>query len=140
MSDTLWQEWFADDRKARAARLDGEALASPMQASSTEVELAEKLADMLGYEHDLTKHIRWLLEKCGGDHEGLRAVLTAKAHDHDWLTWVWDNDVGIYPVRAMLEEAYHHREAQESKQRFENTTAGRRAKYAGGKYEGLIQV
>jgi len=142
----LWAAYFEEpDREVRADLLaqfdqaDAAAVADPMESSSAEVELAKLLQNMLGYDHDLTKHARWLLEKCGGDYRGLRATLTAKAMDHDWLAWVWDNDVRIWAVRSMLVEAYEHREAREDKQRREATPEYRREKYAGGKYRDLIQ-
>jgi len=142
----LWADYFEEpDREVRADLLaqfdqaDAAAVADPMKASSAEVELAKLLQDMLGYDHDLTKHARWLLEQCGGDYRGLRATLTAKGQDSNWLDWSWNAKGGIWAVRSVLKEAYHHEAAREAERQRVSTTEGRRSKYIGTKYADQIR-
>lgn len=129
MTDDFEQHFGPGTREERAARLDGEAVADPTKHSSAEVELAKLLADTLGYGYSLVKHTRWLLTECGGDYDGLRKTIVAMGHDAGWLSWVYDNSVGIWPVRAMIVEKYKHDAAREKKRRFVDSTEGRRARY-----------
>ena len=141
--ESLWQELFADDRETRAAKLDGEALADPTKPCSMTVELARFMAIMLEYDYgvyrpELLRTVRWLIEKCAGDVGGLRAVLEAKARDARWLAWATGEDVSIYAVRRMLADAYARRLKQGRERQFANTTEGRRARYASGRYAEFI--
>jgi len=127
------------NREERAARLDGEATADPTKASSAEHDLASKLQDIMRCEYDVSRHVRWLLEQCGGDVDGLASLLVAKANDFGFLSWVWDNEANIYQVRAMLKADYDVQQGRQQRQEKISTAEYRHEKYAGGKYAAFIQ-
>ena len=126
--------WNVFGPKATTAIADNAAIADPSQESSADKRIAGTLAIMLEYDlqvygKELRKTAKWLLERVGGDEDGLLDVLEAKGEDVRWLQWVIQNDVNIYAVRKQLLDAYARRGVVEQKREFANTTAGRKSKY-----------
>lgn len=153
MTEDLFDQYFGGTReeralgltgKDRAARMDGEAVADPTKPGSEVEELARFMAVMLEYDWEvyqaeLLRAVRWLLQKSGVGVDSLRATLEAKARDANWLAWAVREDVNVYAVRRMLLDAHARRVHIERKRRHRASPAGRRERYAGGKYAAYIE-
>ena len=135
MSETMdeFERYFGpgtrEERAARAARLDGEAMADNAKFSNAETELAELLTDVLGHQPAAPgQHARWLLHKCLGDYRGLRKLITARRIGGE-LEWVQLKRKNAYSLRSWLAEEYVKEQQGEEKRRRANTSEGRRARY-----------
>jgi len=112
--------WNALEPAVVALQADKTAMADPHAFSAAAKRVAETLAIMLEYDQtvygsQLRKAAKWLLEKCGGDLEGLLETLDEKGKDRQWLQWVIGNDVSIYASRLQILDAYARRQVQRGK-------------------------
>lgn len=116
-------------REQRAARLDGAAVANPTNHSANELALGELLSDVLGYQLRLPGcNARWLLEKCNGDYDGLRTLITSLRMQGK-LEWVQLKRKNVYSLRFSLAEEYAKERQVEEQHQAMNTSEGRRARY-----------
>ena len=135
MKDEFEKYFGSGTREQRAARMDGEAVANPTKYSADEQALGDLLTDILGHRPVKPgQHARWLLHECGGNYDGLRRLITTKRLQGD-LDWVQGKGKNVYSLRSVLAEEYQRERQAEKQRQFENSSAGRLARYA---YPGIL--